>query len=166
MFANITICRPCERTESNKDKIGTGKATVNTVNSRFVSAEQPCSKAQQVMYTEATLTSLWVNFWVGCKGVLDLALIVDTPHGLNHTIAQCSHLPRICSDFRLWATHTAMSTLYCRHFCSQMPHNIPFMTTMSLVMPEGQMPSYDGAKVSTDAKAMRESKWQKLACSW
>ena len=47
------------------------------------------------MHTEGTLTSLWVNFRVGCKGMLDLALIVDTPHGLNHTIAQCSHLPGI-----------------------------------------------------------------------
>ncbi len=85
--------RPCGI--SNKGKIGTGNARMNVDKSSAVCAEQPCSKASQVLHTEAALTSLWVNFGVGCKWVLDLALIVDTPHGLNHTIAQCSYLPDI-----------------------------------------------------------------------
>ena len=68
---------------------------MNVDKSSAASGEQPCSKALQVVPRKATLTGLWVNLGVGCKGVLDLALIVDTPHGLNHTIAQCSHLPGI-----------------------------------------------------------------------
>ena len=58
--------------------------------------------------------------------------------------------------------HTAMSTLYCKYICSQMPQNMQSIATGSLVMPEGQTPLYNGAEVNTDANAMWDSKWQKL----
>ncbi len=85
--------RPCDN--SSQGKIGTGKARLDIDKRRAASAGKPCSKALQQMPRKATLTGLWVDFGVGGKGVLDFALIVDTPHGLNHTIAQCSHLPGV-----------------------------------------------------------------------